>query len=130
MKKDDSQKTMPSGDFGGTETMKDFEGWVEANRVGCKDGDAIVYDIVCLLSESGELASELKRAIFGVEVRHLPEAQADFRERILLEAGDILHYLSRVLADIGSNFDECANANIEKLTNRMKYGKGQKGLRS
>lgn len=139
-------KTMPSGAFGGTETMTAFEHWVEAHRVDdeCLPLSKLGYDINALSAEVGELQSQLKtmyRDGFDGEERYLDHIHAGARdvllnryrmdrEKILLEAGDILHYLSRVLNDIGSDFEECANANIEKLTNRMNYGKGQKGLRS
>ena len=52
------------------------------------------------------------------------------REDILLELGDILYFWHRIARKHGITLKEAMSANMEKLTNRDMYGKGNYGKRS
>lgn len=126
----DPMRMRPNDVSVATETMTAFEHWVEAHRTDNVHipkwiPARLQDDVDCLTSEVGEVNGVLKAG-----ARSKFATNEEFREYMLLELGDVLHYISRCLADIDSDFEECVNANVEKLTNRMNYGKGQKGLRS
>lgn len=104
-------------------TLNEFQRWCEVER-GERIDDRLTYDIVGLCGEAGELASEWKKNARGAYTR------ADFSESVLLELGDILHYLVRTASDLGYTAEEVIQGNVEKLTNRKKYGKGNYGKRS
>lgn len=104
--------------------VQEYEAWIESRRQDTTKIGDLNYDLVALSGEVGELLGEYKKALRGSLTGKA------LRESILLEAGDTLHYLVRTLHDIDSNLIEAAEANIEKLTNREKYGKGKHGKRS
>lgn len=96
--------------------MKDYQ-----DRAAADDGRSIAYDAARIVIEASEVLDQIIR----------PDEDPDMqREKVLLECGDVLYYLARTLAKIDATFEECAEANIEKLANRAEFGKGQKGLRS
>jgi NTP pyrophosphatase (non-canonical NTP hydrolase) len=109
--------------------LNEFDAWTKAERTDTSIMDiheAVRYNILCLSSEAGEVSDVLKRAMRGDYSRRI----TDYREDILLELGDVLHYVCRIADDHGFTLQEVVDANVEKLTNRKKYGKGNKGKRS
>ena len=66
---------------------------------------------------------------------HLIEEAIELRnantvEDVLLESGDCLAYITLTLIEHGLTIQQAMDANVEKLTNRKKYGKGKHGKRS
>jgi NTP pyrophosphatase (non-canonical NTP hydrolase) len=101
-----------------------FESYVIKYRTDCENvSDRLSYDTICLLAEAGEVADEVKKL-----QRDGPNKDSD--EKILLECGDTLHFIVRILEDIGYSLYDCMEANMEKLDSRAQYGKGNRGLRS
>ncbi len=108
--------------------LQEFDQWTRAERtdtIGMYQGAKQDYDILCLSSEAGEVADARKRFIRGDY-----KVAGTYREDILLELGDVLHYVARIADDHGFTLQEVVDANVEKLTNRKKYGKGNFGKRS
>ena len=104
-------------------STQEFEAWVKAER-GDKYHDMLTYDIVALGGEVGEIQDAWKKAARG------SLSTNELVEDILLESGDVLHYLVRLLQDVGYSLQDAMDANVEKLENRKKYGKGKHGKRS
>lgn len=107
--------------------LAQFEDYTRRFRTDCGlTGNAgrTNYDVVSLASEAGEVNNAQKKNLRG------DFSSEAFREEILLEVGDVLHYCSRLLDDVGADMSEAMMANIEKLENRKKYGKGKFGKRS
>ena len=107
-------------------TLRGFEHYVLTERTDCEKLRIYdsTYDAICLVAEVGEVLDVIKK----VERDHdFPE---ESREDLLLECGDVLHYLVHLLDDIGCDLEDAAEANVEKLENRKKYGKGKHGKRS
>ena len=77
---------------------------------------ATVYAVCGLAGEAGEISGKLKKFMRG-DLN--PDQVA---EAIVAECGDVLWYLSRVLAEFGSNLSECAQGNINKLASRSQRG--------
>ena len=101
-------------------TLKEYEEWVDKENID-KYYDKITYDLVALAGEVGEVQSEWKSAARG------RVSNKDYEENMLLEFGDVLHYLIRLGHDFGYTLEDIAAANFTKLENRKKYGKGGKG---
>lgn len=78
----------------------------------------IVYHILGLCEEAGEIAGKAKKIVRDKGGKWTPE---DHRN-ILLEAGDALWYTSQVAGAIDVNFSDVAEANLEKLADRAQRG--------
>jgi len=107
-------------------TIPEFAAWTEARRTDYDGDDKLTYDIVALAGEASEPLGYWKKNARGAYNGDVDS----YREDILLELGDTLHYLCRVAHDLGYTIEEVADANVEKLINREAYGKGNHGKRS
>jgi len=67
-----------------------------------------------LMGECGEIAEVFKRKFRGDYETH-----GEFVNALLKESGDVLWYLSRLLADYDISLQEVAEVNISKLTDRQ-----------
>lgn len=74
---------------------------------------AIVYPILGLCEEAGEVAGKLKRWLRG----DTPNLDVEGLKR---EMGDVLWYLASLATDLGITLEDVAKTNIEKLTLRKK----------
>jgi NTP pyrophosphatase (non-canonical NTP hydrolase) len=79
-----------------------------------KEKGNIVYHGLALAGEAGELANEVKKFIRDDKM----ELTEERRQKMILEAGDVLWYLQGFARQIGTNLDEIAFANINKLSKR------------
>ena len=102
-----------------------YQAWADGMRHRHKHDDYITYDVMGIAKEAGEVADAWSRNARG----DYPDPDV-FREDVLLELGDTFHYMVRLASDLGYEWEEVMAANVEKLTNREKYGKGKKGKRS
>jgi NTP pyrophosphatase (non-canonical NTP hydrolase) len=74
------------------------------------------YMLLGLLNEAGEMTGVVKKYLRG-----------DYGDEIMLqkltkEIGDTLWYLAGFASTMGINLDEIAQANLDKLQDRMKRG--------
>ncbi len=75
---------------------------------------AIVHAMLGIGTESGELQDALKKAM----VYHQPLDIDNIKE----EAGDLLHYIARLISACGWSFEEVMEANAVKLRKRYPDG--------
>ena len=83
--------------------------------VGCNP----IYPTLGLTGEAGEVADKVKKVIRdrgGV-------FDADTREAIKLELGDVLWYVAQLASDLGYDLNEVADANLQKLSSRSARGR-------
>lgn len=73
----------------------------------------IIYPILGLVGEAGELANKYKKVIRD----NLP-VNGDLLNDLVAELGDVLWYLSNIADDLGISLGEVAVRNLEKLESR------------
>jgi NTP pyrophosphatase (non-canonical NTP hydrolase) len=79
--------------------------------------DASYVDkILGLAGESGEVADKYKKIIRDKASR----VEADDRDALVKELGDVLWYVATLARYLGVSFDEVAVKNIAKLTDRQR----------
>lgn len=77
----------------------------------------LTYPVLGLNGEAGELAEKLKKY-----QRDGVEDQAEFREKMADELGDVLWYLAVCAEELGYELDEIARRNVDKLRDRQERG--------
>lgn len=76
---------------------------------------SIIYPILGLSEEAGEVAGKLAKAIRDNDGKVTEE----HREQLLKELGDCLWFVSAALRDLGYTMEEAMEANIAKLRSRQ-----------
>jgi len=82
------------------------------------DADVVVYPVLGLLSEAGEVAGKVKKVLRDNNGQFLPE----HREAIADEVGDCLWYIASLCTDLGFGMETIAQRNLDKLNSRMARG--------
>lgn len=80
--------------------------------------EALQYVVLGLNGEAGEVAEQIKKAMRNDAGELTPERMESLKK----EAGDVLWYLTRLAAELGTTLDEIAQINVDKL-----YGRKEKG---
>jgi NTP pyrophosphatase (non-canonical NTP hydrolase) len=80
--------------------------------------EALQYVALGLNGEAGEVAEQIKKAMRNDGGALTPERI----EALKKEAGDVLWYLTRLAAELGTSLDEIARINVEKLYKRQEKG--------
>lgn len=75
----------------------------------------IVYPVLGLNGEAGEVAEKLKKIIRD----HGGVISAEAKIELVKELGDVLWYLSQIAYDLKVSLDDVAKANLEKLFSRL-----------
>ena len=79
----------------------------------------IVYPVLGLTGEAGEVADKVKKTIRDHEGVFSDETRRD----IAREAGDVLWYLAALANELGISLDDIAKENIAKIKSRQSRGK-------
>ena len=82
---------------------------------------SLLYISNALNEEAGEVAGDIKKMVR--DEFFADRISADQRQRIALECGDVLFYLSMMGEAIGLDLERIAAVNIDKLTDRKKRDK-------
>ena len=90
--------------------------------------DALIYPMLGLQEEVGELSGKLKRYFrdneYDVSMDDpMVEMSAELRFDMARECGDVLWYLTAIASDLGYSLDEIASLNLEKLEDRKRRGR-------
>jgi NTP pyrophosphatase (non-canonical NTP hydrolase) len=78
----------------------------------------IAYCALGLSGEAGEVAEEVKKMIRNDDARLSPER----RDRIMMELGDVVWYISNMACEIDAGLDECVEMMLNKLDERRMTG--------
>lgn len=102
-------------------TMRVYEDFVDhiaiyPNRLSGKFSDGVVYCALGMNGEAGEFADKVKKILRDKE----GVLEADDREALLNELGDVLWYVAAMAGELDSSLEEVAVVNIEKLKARQK----------
>lgn len=79
---------------------------------------ALVYTVLGMASEAGEVAGKLKKAIRDEGGTISPER----REQLISEVGDVLWYVAMVALELNVSLSEVAEQNLDKLLDRKTRG--------
>lgn len=82
-------------------------------------GNNVIYPTLGLSGEAGEVAEKIKKVIRdknGI-------IDAETRNAIAKELGDVLWYAAQLATELGVSFEDVAQGNLEKLFSRLDRGK-------
>lgn len=99
-------------------TFNEYQKAAHSTSKNTRIGDTLVYPVLGLASESGELAGKIKklwRDHDGARARSDSIA-------IKKELGDCLWYIAEIATQLGESLEDIAEMNIEKLADRTKRG--------
>lgn len=85
------------------------------------DNAPIVYPTLGLMNEAGEFAGKVKK-LFRDKGGAISD---DDRAALKSELGDVLWYLTQICTNLGLTLEEVAEANLDKLFDRLERGKIQ-----
>ena len=91
----------------------------------CKSGgERILYCLLGLVGESGEIAEKVKKVVRTSGMGSLGSAMENptFRRLMVKECGDSLWYLARLADEMGVPLSEVAETNVKKLSDRKERG--------
>ncbi|OYT71834.1 MAG: hypothetical protein CFK52_06875 [Chloracidobacterium sp. CP2_5A] len=95
-------------------TLNDYQQAAGRTAAYPNRGNNLVYPVLGLASEAGEVAGKLKKIIRDADGKLSNEQ----RERLLAEVGDVLWYVAAVCAELDASLESVARANLEKLASR------------
>ncbi len=81
-------------------------------------GNNLVYPVLGLASEAGEVAGKLKKVIRDQNGHLSPEQ----RQRLLDEVGDVLWYVAAICTELETSLEAVARTNLDKLASRAGRG--------
>jgi len=101
-------------------TFAEYEAGVADTEIYQDAGKGnFLYPTLGLAGETGEVCEKIKKIWRDNNLAMTDEQCHD----ILLECGDVLYYLMRIVHELGSNLTEIAALNIDKLQSRKTRGK-------
>jgi NTP pyrophosphatase (non-canonical NTP hydrolase) len=99
--------------------FKEYQEFVNDMAFYPDAGKNIVYPILGLSGEAGELANRYKKVLRDDKGVITAKASED----ILKELGDCLWYISATAREMGTDIENIAKLNVEKLTKRREESK-------
>jgi len=82
-------------------------------------GHPVIYPTLGLVNEAGEVAGKIKKVFRDKD----GEINAETRDALKAELGDVLWYIAQVATELDLTLDEIAEYNIAKLLDRLERGK-------
>jgi len=82
-------------------------------------GHPVIYPTLGLVNEAGEVAGKIKKVFRDKD----GEINAETRDALKAELGDVLWYIAQVATELDLTLDEIAEYNIAKLMDRLERGK-------
>jgi NTP pyrophosphatase (non-canonical NTP hydrolase) len=82
-------------------------------------GHPVIYPTLGLVNEAGEVAGKIKKVFRDKD----GQINAETREVLKAELGDVLWYVAQVATELDLSLDEIAEHNISKLYDRLERGK-------
>ncbi len=76
-----------------------------------------------IADEAGEVAGKLKKFIRDDGMTGTSELNAEQKEALMKEVGDVLWYIAQLAETCGYQLEDVAAMNIEKLSSRLERGK-------
>ena len=82
-------------------------------------GHPVIYPVLGLVNEAGEVAGKIKKVFRDKD----GEINAETRDALKAELGDVLWYIAQVCTELEISLDDAAEANLAKLLDRQSRGK-------
>lgn len=98
--------------------FKEYAYIVNQTALYPNQGDNLVYPVLGLNGEAGEVADKLKKIIRDEDGYFSPEALRELAK----ELGDVLWYVAACAIEIGFTFEDIAQLNADKLLSRLERG--------
>lgn len=97
--------------------FKDYENGVAETAVYPASGEfgGLLYTVIALCGETGEVANKVKKVIRDDHGILLPNIQA----QLVDELGDVLWYVARMAAELNVSLEDVAQANLTKIRRRL-----------
>ncbi|MES2953731.1 MAG: nucleoside triphosphate pyrophosphohydrolase family protein [Patescibacteria group bacterium] len=103
-------------------TLREYDDAADGTALYKDRGHNLMYAVLGLAGESGEVADKLKKIIREISYDPKQPFTPEDRKALLAEVGDVLWYVSACAHELGSTLDEVAQMNIEKLASRKARG--------
>ena len=101
-------------------TMNMYQNKAQETAIYPKENNMdLIYTVLGLTGEAGEIANKVKKIIRDNDGRLTPEV----RDALEGELGDVLWYVAGVAAALGASLDQIAFKNLAKLQSRKDRGK-------
>lgn len=99
-------------------TFAEYQRRSQARAIYPNRGDNIVYPIIGICGEAGEVAEKLKKVL-----RDKGGVWSDDDQRLLVkELGDVLWYIAAVASELKIDMQDIADANLDKVDGRHERG--------
>lgn len=102
-------------------TFDEYEKLAANTAIYPRRGKNLIYPVLGLAGESGEVAEKVKKLIRDKNYI----IDDEFKEEIKKELGDVLWYIAAICYELGISMKDVATTNIEKLASRKKRGRLQ-----
>jgi NTP pyrophosphatase (non-canonical NTP hydrolase) len=107
-------------------TFEEYQKKAEITVIYPDKGHNLVYTVLGLVGESGEVAEKVKKVIRDKK----GIIDKEDKELLAKELGDVLWYLAMSSQELGTSLEQVAELNIKKLQDRYKrkkmHGQGDK----
>ena len=98
--------------------IKDYQKFTQTTDTGAVVSGHIGYLTLGLVDEAGEVAGKFKKLFRDFD----GEMSAEYRLEIIKELGDVLWYMTRMADELGTDLEEIAEINRDKLQSRKDRG--------
>lgn len=98
--------------------FEDYQARAMSTAIYPNRGNNLVYPVLGLNGEAGEIAEKLKKIIRDSGGELSPES----RKALSKELGDVLWYVAACCDELGLRMDSVASDNIAKLASRKERG--------
>lgn len=85
-------------------------------------GDNLPYLGLGLTEESGEVAGKLKKLQRDHSILSVNSLTEELRAELAKEIGDVLWYAAQLATELGIDFDDVAQMNLNKIRDRRERG--------
>lgn len=96
--------------------FNEYQGRATATAIYPGQGDlpGLIYAVLGLTNEAGEVAGKMKKALRDDDSLVTSER----RQALLDEMGDVLWYMAQVATELGADLADVAGDNLKKLSDR------------
>ena len=96
-------------------TFDEYQKLSRRTAVYPDQGNNLVYPVLGLTGEAGEVAEKVKKMIRDADGKLTDERKA----LLAKELGDVLWYVAQLATELGVSMEDVAKENLEKLMSRM-----------
>ena len=99
-------------------TFDEYDDRSQSRAVYPNVGDNVLYPVLGVCGEAGELAEKLKKCLRDKD----GQIAGEDHRLMVKEVGDVLWYLSAVCRELGISLEHAAKVNLEKVDGRHDRG--------